>query len=250
MNTQQSREVRLGHFFVRLADNLVNDFDIIDHLNDLVSSSLDLFDLAGAGLMLADPNGQLRVMAASSEEARVLELFELQNRQGPCLDSYQAGAAVSAVADTEQTQRWPLVAEHFRQLGYGPVYAFPMRLRDQTIGALNLFRTPESPLSDDDLTIAQAMSDAATISVLQHRAAEAHGRLAAQLQTALNSRIAIEQAKGVIAQYADVDMDQAFAILRRHARNTNQGLSDLAAGIASGRLQPGLLVGHEPPAHR
>ncbi|HEY9294269.1 MAG TPA: GAF and ANTAR domain-containing protein [Microlunatus sp.] len=245
MSETQSREVQLGRLFVRLADNLVGDFDVVELLDDLVASCVDLLDATAAGLMLSDQQGTLRVMAASSEETRLLELFELQNKQGPCLDCFRTGEAIVAVTEDEQAARWPTFAPLLRKNAFGAVYAIPLRLRTETIGALNLFGRPGGPLPADEVQIGQAMADVATIAVLQHRAIEAGERLTAQLQTALNSRIAIEQAKGVLAQHAGIDMDEAFKALRNHARGSNLRLSDVATAIATGRLDPRTIAASE-----
>ncbi|HLT61688.1 MAG TPA: GAF and ANTAR domain-containing protein [Microlunatus sp.] len=238
MTTTQPRDVRLGRLFVQLADSLVSDFDVVELLDQLVASCVELLDVPTVGLMLADPQGRLHVMAASAEEIRLLELFELQNQQGPCLECYRTGERVVAESAEEQARRWPSFAPRMRDLDLGAVYALPLRLRDQTIGALNIFRPVDSTLLEADLLVAQALADVATITVLQHRATEASERLAAQLQTALNSRIAIEQAKGVIAQHAGLGMDRAFDVLRRYARSAQQPLTEVAGRLASGRLDP------------
>lgn len=241
MNTPESaqpREVQLGHLFVRLADNLVQDFDIVDLLHDLVTRSVELVDAAAAGLMLTDPQGRLRVMAASSEQARLLELLELQNEQGPGLECFRSGQIVSESSPAEQATRWPTIAPALRALDFEGVHAVPLRLRDEALGVLNIFGLHDAAMSAADLEILQALADVATISLLQHRALEARERLVGQLQTALNSRIVIEQAKGVIAQYASLNMDEAFGRLRSYARETRRSLSDVASALASGRLDP------------
>src|SRR6266704_900956 len=229
-----SRELRLGRMFVRLADSLVTGFDVVEMLDALVTSCVELLDAAAAGLMLSDQRGQLRVMAASSEQTRLMELFELQYDQGPCVDCFRA--------DQEQADRWPLFAHEVRSRGFGPLYALPLRLRDNTIGALNIFQLPGSPLPEGDLQIAQALADVATIAILQYRTIHAGEQLAEQLQTALNSRVAIEQAKGVVAEFAHVDMARAFEMLRHYSRNTQSRLSEVAAAIASGKLAPAAVV--------
>jgi GAF domain-containing protein len=239
MTTTQSREIRLGRLFVLLADNLVQDFDIVDLLHDLVTSCVDLFDVSAGGLMLADGGDQLRVLAASSEDTRLLELFELQNQQGPCLDCFHSGAPVVSTAVADQRRRWPAIAPQLQSRRITAVYAFPLRLREQVIGVLNVFSTPDAILDADDRAVVQALADVATISLLQHRATEASERLATQLQTALTSRIAVEQAKGVIAQYASVDMDRAFTMLRGYARRNQRSLTAVATELATGRLDPG-----------
>jgi GAF domain-containing protein len=232
----------LARALVRLADTLVNGFDIVELFDDLVRTCVELLDLSAAGLMLADQRNALRVMASSSEQTRLLELFELQNNEGPCLDCYRTRERVAVVDDAAQATRWPSFTAQARTHGFGPVYALPMRLRDQTIGALNLFLPRGASLPDLDLDIAQAMADVATIAILQHRARHADHQLAEQLQTALNSRIAIEQAKGVIAERAQVDMEVAFTLLRRQARDHNARLSDVAMAVASGQLPPDLVL--------
>ncbi|MEN3336635.1 MAG: hypothetical protein V7647_311 [Acidobacteriota bacterium] len=240
-----NRELRLGQTFVRLADSLVNGFDVVELLDGLVGSCVDLLDASAAGLMLADQRGQLRVMATSSEHSRMLELFELQNDEGPCLDCFRTGGPVIVLEPAEQIERWPLFATELRSRGFGPSYALPMRLREDTIGALNLFVPPDVVLVAGDLEIAQALADVATIAIMQHRTIRAGEQLAEQLQTALNSRIAIEQAKGVISEHAHVEMDAAFELLRSHARRTQTRLSEVAASIATRAIPPSAVV---PPS--
>src|SRR6478752_1346446 len=200
-----TREVLLGRKFVELADSLVSGFDVVELLDDLVSSGVELLGLAAAGLMLTDQQGNLRVMAASSTRTHLLELFELQNDQGPCLDCFRTGRAVTAELSETQQERWPLFAAQVRELDIGPVYALPMRLRERTIGAFNLFRPPSAPLAEIDLALGQALADVATIAILQHRTIRESEQLAEQLQAALNSRIVIEQAKGALAERAQID---------------------------------------------
>lgn len=241
-NKNATRESLLGRKFVELADSLVSGFDVVELLDDLVASGVELLDLAAAGLMLTDQQGNLRVMAASSMPTHLLELFELQNDQGPCLDCFRTGEAVSAELPEIQQERWPLFAAQVRELGLGPVYAVPMRLRERTIGAFNLFRLPSEPLTELDLALGQALADVATIAILQHRTIRESEQLAGQLQAALNSRIVIEQAKGALAERAQIDMDVAFGMLRRFARQTQSRLSDVAGAVASGSLSPSIVI--------
>jgi GAF domain-containing protein len=228
-------EGRLSRTFVGLADTLVRDFDVVDVLNELVTSCMELLNASAAGLVLADPGGALRVMASSSEQTRLLELFELQNDEGPCLECYRTGVMVREEEIAGLAHRWPVFAPEALALGFGIAYALPLRLRDETIGALNLFASPEAPLREADLEIAQALADVATIALLHDRALRRSTELAAQLQTALNSRVAIEQAKGVIAERRQIDMDDAFIRLRAYARSHNLRLSDAANEIVRNR---------------
>jgi len=224
----------LSETFVELTDTMVADFDVIDFLHVLTDRSVVLLDAAAAGLLLADPRGELRVVAASSEAARLLELFQLQNDQGPCLDCFRSGEPVTAADLDAEAQRWPRFTTAARQAGFAAVQALPMRLRDQVIGALNLFRATPGAFDPDNVRIGQALADVATISLLHERSMRQSDTLNEQLQTALNSRVVIEQAKGKLAERLGIDMAQAFAILRGAARNRNLRLADLAQAFIDG----------------
>ncbi|HEY2576086.1 MAG TPA: GAF and ANTAR domain-containing protein [Streptosporangiaceae bacterium] len=213
---------------------MVADFDMIDFLHMLTDRSARLLDVSAVGLLLADPRGELRVVAASSEAARVLELFQLQNDQGPCLDSFRGGQPVTATDPAGMIQRWPRFAAAAQQAGFAAVQALPMRLRNQVIGALNLFRSDPGAFDSTDIRVGQALADVATISLLHERSMRRSDTLNEQLQTALNSRVVIEQAKGKLAERLGIDMEQAFGVLRTYARAHNRRLSDLAQGFADG----------------
>ncbi len=224
----------LSETFVELTDTMVAGFDVIDFLHVLTDRSVQLLDVSAAGLLLADPRGELRVVAASSEAARLLELFQLQNDQGPCLDCFRTGRPVAAVDLAAAAVRWPRFAPAARRAGFGAVQALPMRLREQVIGALNLFRADAGILAPADIRVGQALADVATISLLHERSMRHSDTLNEQLQAALNSRVVIEQAKGKLAGRLGVDMDQAFSLLRDRARNGNHRLSDLARAFIDG----------------
>ena len=227
------REALLARTLVALADNLVADFDVVELLTLLADRCVDVLDVAAAGLMLVSPDGDLRVVASSSETARVLELFEVQADEGPCVDCFRGGEAIVNVDLAQVDGRWPLFGAKAVEAGFRSVHAVPMRLRKQTIGALNLYRVDEGTMRDTDVVAAQALADVATIAILQHRAVRDAQLLNEQLSQALNTRIVIEQAKGVVAERADLDMEAAFARLRRHARNHNLRLADVAQAISS-----------------
>ena len=226
-------EVELADVLVELADTLVDDFDVIDFLNVLTGRCVQLLDVSAAGLLLTDELGTLQVVAASTERTRLLELFQLQTDQGPCVDCFRTGLSVS-VADLPMAGRWPRFAAAAAEVGFAAVHAVPMRLRKEVIGALNFFGTNPGALDDGKLRMGQALADVATIGLLQHRAIHRRDVLTEQLQTALNSRVTIEQAKGVLAERLHVDMDRAFEILRSHSRNHNRRLSELAQAIVDG----------------
>jgi hypothetical protein len=218
----------LSDTFVGLADTMVADFDVIDFLHMLTDRSVALLAASAAGVVLADPRGELRVAAASSEAAGLVELFQIQNDQGPCLDCFRTGRPVTAADLADADQRWPRFAAAAVQAGFRTVEALPMRLRDQVVGALNLFRAAPSPFAAADLRIGQALADVATIGLLQERSLRRTEILAEQLQGALNSRVIIEQAKGKLAERRSIDMEDAFRMLRDYARNSNQHLTDVA----------------------
>ena len=224
----------LSETFVELTDTMVAGFDVIDFLHVLTDRSVQLLDVSAAGLLLADPRGELRVVAASSEAARLLELFQLQNDQGPCLDCFRTGRPVAAGDLAAAAPRWPRFSAAAQQAGFAAVQALPMRLRDQVIGALNLFRAQPGGFAPASVRVGQALADVATISLLHERGTRHSDILNEQLQAALNSRVIIEQAKGKLAERLGVDMDQAFALLRGRARATNRRLSDLARAFIDG----------------
>jgi GAF domain-containing protein len=241
-----SREQLLASTFVDLADTLVADFDVIDFLHTLATRSVELLDADAAGIMLADHHGSLHVMASSAEEARLLELYELQNNEGPCLDCFRSGQPVARDDLPAMRSSWPAFTEQLQQLGFRSAHALPMRLREETIGALNLFRTTPGRLSETDLRIGQAMADVATVGLIQERAITASELLATQLQTALTSRVQLEQAKGVLAQRTGLPMDRAFQLMRDYARSRGRRLSDVAARIIDGSIDEDLL--RKPPS--
>ena len=228
---------RLSQVFVELADTLVADFDVVDFLTVLAHRCAELLDAAEAGVMLVDETGGLRSVASSTEAARLLELFELQNQEGPCLDCFESSTPLvnQHLASAEQ---WPTFAPEALRLGYRSVHAVPMRLRGQVIGAVNIFTTNEVLLADADVAVAQALADVATIALLQERGLREARVLNEQLQGALHSRVVIEQAKGVLAERRQVDMAGAFDLLRGHARTTNQKLGDVAGAVVDGTLSP------------
>ncbi|MDG3013803.1 GAF and ANTAR domain-containing protein [Speluncibacter jeojiensis] len=232
-----------------MADTLVDDCDVADLLHQLVQHCVELLDVAAAGLVFADQRGGLQVLAASSERTRLLELFQLQSNQGPCLECFCSGEPVLVADLAAQTVRWPSFAPEARREGFASVHAVPLRLRRQTIGALNLFGSQPGSLTAEDLVIARALADTATIGILQERAIARSEILTEQLQTALNSRITIEQAKGVLASAGNLDMERAFEALRGHARRHSSRLSDIAHRIVTGDLDPVELL-HTAQTHR
>jgi transcriptional regulator with GAF, ATPase, and Fis domain len=229
-----TREERLVEAFVEAADTLVDDFDVIEFLHTVAGRCVQLLEVDAAGVMLADQFGQLHATAASAESVRLLELFELQADAGPCVDAFRAGVQVVNADLGASRGRWPRFAEAARAAGFVSVHALPLRLRATVIGALNLFCARAGVLSDADVRTGQALADVATIGILAQRSVQQAELLAAQLQQALNSRVIIEQAKGVLAERRRISVDEAFVLLRAYARNHNLHLSDLARQVADG----------------
>lgn len=235
----------LAKAFVELADTLVSGFDVLDFLHVLARRAADLTAADAAGLVLTDQRDQLRLVAASSEQTHMLELFELQNEEGPSLDCFETGRPVRDARLATAGDRWPRFAPVARDAGFAAVDAVPMRLRDRTIGAVNLFRRSGHGLTADDVELAQALADIATIGILAERAIIEREALAEQLQGTLNGRVVVEQAKGVLAERNGWSMDAAFEALRAAAYERGVPLRELATAVVAGE---GLGGDPRPPA--
>ena len=233
---------RLTRVFVELADTLVDEFDALDLLHTLAERSVELLRADAAGVIVTDQRDRLQVVASTSDQAQLLELFELQSAGGPCLESFTTGRAVANVALDEAQDRWPRFTAASVTSGYRSTSAFPLRLRSRVIGAINLYSVEHTVLDDDELAVAHALADVATIGLLQERSVRQSELVAEQLQTALNSRVLIEQAKGVLLGRAGVTTEQAFALMRGHSRRTSTPLREVAAAVIDGSLEPQALA--------
>ena len=231
-----ARESLLIATIVELADNLVDDFDVIDVLTVLSLRCVGAIDVDAVGIMLASPGGELQFVASSSESMRILELFQIQVDEGPCVDCFRDGTAIVNRDLADSDDQWPVFAPRAIAHGFHSVHSLPMRLRGRTIGALNLFRSKLGLLDEEDVALAQGLADVATIAILQHRTSLDAKVLNDQLSYALNSRIIIEQAKGMVSQATRTDMDHAFSRLRTHARNHNLGMTEVANMLVSNAL--------------
>jgi GAF domain-containing protein len=230
-----TRERQLAVTFIQLADTLVSDYDLLSLLDLLLERSMAVVDANAGGVLLSDGKGKLKPLVSSDETTRILELFELQNDEGPCIESYRRNEQI-VQDDLARSTRWPRFTPVALENGYRSALAIPMRLRGDVIGAVNLFRDRVGPVERADIDAAQAFADIATIGILQQRAVSDARQLAGQLQTALNSRIVLEQAKGVVAERAQMDIGDAYQVLRWYARNHNRYLRDVAAEVVSGAL--------------
>jgi GAF domain-containing protein len=229
------RSAVLAQALAELTNTLVRQFDVVEFLHKLTTYAVLLAGANAAGVVLADTHGDLHVIASSTEQTRLLELFEVQGAQGPCLDAYRAAAAVQA-SGTAAAEQWPQFAPAAFQLGFQTMAAVPLALEDESIGALNLLHVSEQPFTDGELFTARAMADIAAIGLLQERALRESRMLSAQLQHALTSRIDMEHAKGAIVHQMGLTPDEAFELTRQYARHTKRGLVDVAHDIASKRL--------------
>lgn len=228
------RERSVSTLFIDLSDTLVSDFDLPAMLYTLARGCEDVLAVDAAGVLLARSADQLALSAASSEEMHVLELFELQARTGPCYSAYLAREQV-AVTDLEAARdRWPEFVPRALELGFRSGYAFPLRLRGSAIGALNLFRESIKPLAEDDVHLGQSLADVATIGILQERSVSDAELRAEQLQRALDSRVLIEQAKGMLAERLGIEPATAFDRIRSHARSRNMKLREVCQQVAEG----------------
>ncbi|MFI6826278.1 GAF and ANTAR domain-containing protein [Kribbella sp. NPDC050241] len=223
--------------FIELADTLVDDFDIIDFLDRLATRCSELLGVSACGILLVDHHGALNLVAASTEQARLVELTQLQNSEGPCLEAFTTGRAVQCADLREDSSRWPGFGAAALDAGYLAVHALPMRLRGTVLGAVNLFSATAGPLDDDTVALGQAMAAAASIGIIHQRALARQEIVTEQLQSALNSRILIEQAKGFLTHSLSVGVDEAFAIMRSYARTHNRRLTDVANDVVEGRVR-------------
>ena len=240
-----TREADVVRSLVEMADTLVDDYDVVDLLTGLADRCVNLLGVSAAGVMLVSPKGSLGLVASSSEAMRLLELFELQAQEGPCLDAFRSGQRVEQETLEAGSGRWPSFSAAALKAGFRSALALPLRLREATLGALNLLSATRIPMGEADVIVARAFADLATLSIVQHRATAEAQRLNEQLSGALTSRVVIEQAKGVISERASVDLAEAFSRLRNYARNSNLRLTNVAEAAVDGTLDP---LAWAPPA--
>lgn len=233
-----ARQDLLNSTFMELADTLVRDFDVIDLLTMLSESCVKILDVSAAGVMLGAADGHLRCVASSSDRMRILEIFEEQFEEGPCPDSYRTAQPVINIDLDQVNGRWPHFAPKALVAGFHSVHALPMKVRGQTIGALNLFRSRHGHMGEADVLVAQALADAATLCVVSQRSAFELHTFSHQLQQVLNSRFVIEQSKGRVAESLNIDISEANLRIRTHARNHNLRISDLACQIEARTTVP------------
>ena len=230
------RERAVIDAFVSVANSLVDSFDIVELLNGLTTDCARLLDVASAGLLLGDHKRVLHVMAASSEATRSLELFQIQRDDGPCLDCYRSGTAI-AVPDLEaEAGRWPQFAAAAHSAGIRSVHAIPMRLADTLLGTLGLFGSSVGVLNDEDLALGQGLAHVASVALVAGKALTDKDAVVIQLQGALQSRVLIEQAKGLLAEQGNLSMEDSFARLRAYARSNNERISDVAKRLVTRSL--------------
>lgn len=228
---EPSREARLNTALIAAADTLITDFDVLELLHTLVERCTSIIDIDAGGLMLVDGNGQLQLMTSTSTTADLVEIVQLNADRGPCIDCFTTGTAVSVPNIQHTDGRWPEFQKAAMQNGFFSAHATPLKLHGRVIGTMNLFANKRGALTEHDVAVAQALSDVVTIGILQEQVVRDGNILAAQLNRALDSRILMEQAKGIVSQTVSLTMDQAFAAIRTHARNNNLTIRAVAAGI-------------------
>ncbi|WAJ42988.1 GAF and ANTAR domain-containing protein [Mycobacterium sp. Aquia_216] len=240
--TEETRETRVLDAVVTLVDSLLDDFDVVDLLTELTERCADLLDIAAAGFLLADPLQSLHLLAATSEKARDLELFQLQTDEGPCLDCYASGQPISVADLAAEAPRWPRFVPAAVDAGFASVHAVPMRAAGMVLGALGLFGTHSGELNDADLLVGQSLAHIACVALVQERAPTSSA-VVPRLRNALAGRITIEQAKGFVRERLDVSVEDAFTLLRRYARSNDIHLTDVARQlIASPESRPAILA--------
>jgi transcriptional regulator with GAF, ATPase, and Fis domain len=235
--TRITREAQLLQTFARLADTLVDDYDVVDLLQSLVDACRDLLNTTAAGILLADGGGELELVASTSEASRLVEVMQLSAHDGPCIECYQTGAPISVPAIADSVDEWPAFGQSALEQGFASAEAIPLRLRESTIGTLNLLRSEEGPADEADMVAARAFADVATIGILHERSLRESEVLSEQLQIALNSRVVIEQAKGVVSFTNGVPVDEAFDLIRAYARRHQLPLRDVAARLVRRELE-------------
>ena len=240
--TETPRETRVLDAVVSLVDTLLDDFDVVDLLTELTERCAALLDVEAAGFLLADPLDRLHLMAATSEQARALELFQLQADEGPCVDCYATGRSVSVADLSAAAHRWPRFAPSALEAGFGSVHAVPMRAAGAVLGALGLFGTRAGELNEADLLVGQTLAHIACVALLQERT-PTPVTVVSQLRAALASRVVVEQAKGFLREVLDVSVDEAFVLLRSYARANGEHLTDVARRLMTDRLaRPALIA--------
>jgi GAF domain-containing protein len=235
--SEQRQDRDFFETFATLADTLVAGFDVVDLLQTLVESCERMLDVTAAGILLMNEDGELEVVASTSEAVRLVELMQLSAEAGPSIVSFNSGAVVSIPDIRNSPPGWERYREAALEQGFASVYAMPLRLRETTIGSLNLLRSALGELDATDIRIATALADVATIGILHERAIVESGRVSEQLARALQSRIVIEQAKGVISHLHSISTDDAFTVLRSYARSNGLLLSDVAHRVVSRELE-------------
>jgi GAF domain-containing protein len=230
-----THEQAVSDTLIHLADTLVDDFDLLDYLDVLLTHSSRVLGATAGGVMLADRDGELQVLASSDERTRLMELYELQRREGPCVEAHLRAQAV-VEEDLTTSSRWPAFTPRALEAGFRAAFAYPLRLRGECIGALNLFRDEPGPIPATDHRVAQALAHMAAIGIVNQRALSRAHVVVEELQTALNSRVVLEQAKGIVAERTGADMGEAYQLVRWYARNHNLTIRSVAASIVTREL--------------
>jgi hypothetical protein len=240
--TETPRETRVLAAVVSLVDSLLDDFDVVDLLTELTERCAQLLDVESSGLLLSDPLEQLRLLAATTEETRNLELFQLQADEGPCVDCFLSGEPISVADIKAEADRWPRFVPAALDAGFASVHAVPMRAAGIVLGAMGLFGTRPGALSDADQLVGQTLAHVASVAILQEHA-PTPSTVMQQLRNALTSRVHVEQAKGFLRESLDISVEHAFRLLRNYARARDEHLTDVSRRLMTDRQsRPELLT--------
>lgn len=245
------RDRQLSDAFVGLADTLGEDFDVVDLFERLAAQCVALSSADAAGVMMSDGRGRLRAVAASQQRAAFLELFQLQIGRGPCVDCFDSGRSIIAAPIEAHAERWPQLAPAVLEAGFGAIATVPLRLHEKVIGAVNLFYAGPDPSADEDLYLVQALSDVAALAMLRWPPARTRPEdIIARLQATITNKVAIEQAKGVLAQFGGLEIAEAGEALRAYARAQHARVTDVARAVVRRTLPPESVLGHSKAAPR
>ena len=234
MVNDSPRETRVLSAVVSLVDKLLDDFDVVDLLTELTERCADLLDVASAGFLLADPLQRLHLLAATSEQTREVELFQLQAEQGPGVECYRTGEPILVPDVRTQIERWPQFVPTALEAGFEAVHAVPMRAAGAVLGALGLFDTRPKELTEADRLVGQTLAHIACVAVLQEHP-PTRDTVLPPLRAALAGRVQVEQAKGFLSETLGVSVAHAFGLLRTYSRGRGEHLTAVARRLMTDR---------------
>ncbi|MEU9474489.1 GAF and ANTAR domain-containing protein [Streptomyces sp. NPDC048191] len=244
-----NRERQLAQAFVALSDTYAAEFDPLHLFHRLVHSCRELLDADAAAVMIGDARGSLKTMATTDDHAAFIELLQVQTGQGPCMDCYRTAQAVAVPDSTAEYERWPKLVTAMLEAGYGSLNAVPMRLHDRPLGTLTLLRSHAGGLPEDDVLLAQALADSATLALMHWSTEPARSDdVITRVQSVISAKATLEIAKGMIAQQAGTTLPEAARLLSGYASHHRLRLTETAHALVTRALEPAAVVDGQPPA--